>query len=262
MSSKSNIRAFYIFEKRAGSTLFTKSYQKDFGGDPLLVVAFLTAMFNFAQETALSDLKTLDMEALRFQFIEREIGNDCSLVFAVMTTRFSSSLDIEFKLITIATLFLDRFQEELQDVENIRFVNTRIFNPFSRTVDEVILGETRGLDVDSRGAITLTLEILISSTQVTSAALYGFTGDLLINLMDEDLVSTISQLFPREQYNWLFVGIRGQIILFYPMNEISLTLVVSCPENSFLDKVIEDVKTTIRKIREITSLRGLDSRVW
>ena len=91
---------------------------------------------------------------------------------------------------------MDLFQEELKNAENLRFVNTRIFNPFSRTVDEVILGETRGLDADSRGVITLTLEILISSTQVTSAALYGFTVDLLINLMDEDLVSSISQLFP------------------------------------------------------------------
>ncbi|MFX0090944.1 MAG: hypothetical protein ACFFBD_04200 [Candidatus Hodarchaeota archaeon] len=257
-----NVKAFYIFEKHSGSTLFSKTYQEEFGGDPILVVAFLTAMFNFAQETTLSELKTLDMEAIRFQFIEREIDEQNSLVFAVMINRFTSSLDIEFKLITIATLFLDRFQEELENPDNLNIVNTRIFNPFERTVDEVILGETRGMDVDSKGAISLNLQILISSTSLSGAALYGFTGEVLINMMDEDVRQTISQLFPREPYNWLFIEIRGRVLLFYPMNEISLTLVVSCPDESPLDVVIEHVKKTVKKIREITGLRGLDSRIW
>jgi len=140
------IKAFFIFEKETGTTLFTRSYetQDTRTPDPHLVVAFLTAMFSFAKSSSLSDLQVVDMTDLRFSFIERG-----GLVFAILASCLVSPLDLQFKLTTIGSLFLAEYGKI---VEEIKLVDTEIFEKFTSKVDEVFLGETREMLISSKDA--------------------------------------------------------------------------------------------------------------
>ncbi len=106
------IKAFFIFQKETGSTLFTRSYETADTPTPdaHLVVAFLTAMFSFAETSSLSELRVVDMTDLRFSFIERE-----KLVFAILASPLVSMLDLQFKLNTVASLFLSDYSEKISE---------------------------------------------------------------------------------------------------------------------------------------------------
>ncbi|MHA2075618.1 MAG: hypothetical protein ACW97X_13445, partial [Candidatus Hodarchaeales archaeon] len=140
------IKAFFIFEKETGNTLFTRSYEKKGTKSPdaHLVVAFLTAMFSFAKSSSLSELRVVDMTDLRFSFIERS-----ELVFAMLASPLVSPMDLQFKLTTIASLFLAEYGAEMEGLE---LIETDIFEGFNESVDEVFLGETREMLTSSKNA--------------------------------------------------------------------------------------------------------------
>jgi len=245
------IKAFFIFQKETGITLFTRSYETQDTKtlDPHLVVAFLTAMFSFAKSSSLSDLQVVDMTDLRFSFIERG-----GLVFAILASCLVSPLDLQFKLTTIGSLFLAEYGNI---VEEIQLVDTEIFEKFTSKVDEVFLGETREMYSSSKEAAVFYLKKLVQDKNIGArgAMIVSFTGDILVeHKMDQDRMEGAIRLLNVSTYmrnlRYLVVSSEATNLVAYKISE-GLLLYVDGNPDAGLENLVVKVSETVRQVKEI-----------
>ena len=245
------IKAFFIFQKESGATLFTRSYEtKDTPTpDAHLVVAFLTAMFSFAKSSSLSELRVVDMTDLRFSFIEKD-----DLVFAVLASPLVSPLDLQFKLTTISSLFLAEYSKQ---VEDLQLVDTDMFEGFSSHVDEVFLGETREMLTSSKNAALFYLKKLVQQkiTGARGAMIVSFTGDILIEYkMDQTRMAGAIRLLNVSTYmrnlRYLVVSSDSTNLVAYKISE-GLLLYVDGDPSSGLENLVVKVSEAVRQVKEI-----------
>ncbi|MFX0016085.1 MAG: hypothetical protein ACFFB2_13555 [Promethearchaeota archaeon] len=245
------IKAFFIFEKETGNTLFTRSYETHDTKTPdaHLVVAFLTAMFTFAKSTSLSDLKVVDMTDLRFSFIERG-----GLVFAILASPLVSPLDLQFKLTTISSLFLAEYGTR---AEEMQIIETDIFEPFKNHVDEVFLGETREMLTSSKNAALFYLKKLVQQKNigVRGAMIVSFTGDILLEYkMDQTRMEGAIRLLNVSTYmrnlRYLVVSSEATNLVAYKISE-GLLLYVDGDPASGLEKLVIKASETVKQVKEI-----------
>ncbi|UCE12752.1 MAG: hypothetical protein JSV04_11225 [Candidatus Heimdallarchaeota archaeon] len=246
-----SIKAFFIFQKESGNTLFTRSYeaQDTKTPDAHLVVAFLTAMFTFAKSSSLSDLRVVDMTDLRFSFIERS-----DLVFAILASPLISPLDLQFKLTTIASLFLAEYGAT---VEEIQLIDTEIFEDFTTKVDDVFLGETRELLTSSKNAAMFYLKKLVKdqASGARGAMICSFTGDILIEYqMDHNRMAAAIRLLNVSTYmrnlRYLVVSSESTHLVAYKISE-GLLLYVDGNPKSGLEKLVVRASETVKQVKEV-----------
>lgn len=244
------IKAFFIFRKESGETLFTRSYETDKARTPdaHLVVAFLTAMFSFAK-SSLSELRVVDMTDLRFSFIERE-----GLVFAILASPLVSSMDIQFKLKTTASLFLSEYGDNLNQ---INIVDTDMFTSFTEKVDEVFTGETREMLTSSKNATKFYLRKLVQSEEggIRGAMIISFTGDILIEYhMDQQQMAGAIRILNVSTYmrnlRYLVVSSEATHLVAYKISE-GLLLCVDGDPTARLESLVVRISETVKQIREV-----------
>ncbi len=244
------VKAFFIFEKDQGTTLFTRSYERSSTApDAHLVVAFLTAMFSFAKTTSLSDLRVVDMTDIRFSFIEKN-----GLIFAVLVSPLVSPLDIQFKLSTIASLFFSDYGAKL---ESIDIVDTEMFSSFNDCVDEVFTGETRQMLKSSKNAALFYLKKLVSKeeTGARGAMILSFTGDILLEYkMDQPRMAAAIRILNVGTYmtnlRYLVVASESTHLVAYKISE-GLLLAVDGHPSYGLEDLVVNVSETVKQIKEI-----------
>lgn len=245
------IKAFFIFQKETGNTLFTRSYETHDTTTPdaHLVVAFLTAMFSFAKSSSLSDLRVVDMTDLRFSFIERN-----GLVFAILASPLVSPLDLQFKLTTIASLFLAEYEIK---VEKMQLIDTEVFESFKSHVDEVFLGETREMLTSSKNAALFYLKKLVQQKNIGArgAMIVSFTGDILLEYqMDQKRMAGAIRLLNVSTYmrnlRYLVVSSEATNLVAYKISE-GLLLYVDGDPASGLETLVVNVSETVKKVKEI-----------
>ncbi|NHJ01458.1 MAG: hypothetical protein EAX86_04915 [Candidatus Heimdallarchaeota archaeon] len=245
------IKAFFVFQKESGNTLFTRSYEKEDSQtpDPHLVVAFLTAMFSFAKSSSLSDLRVVDMTDLRFSFIERE-----GLVFSILASALVSPMDLQFKLTTIASLFLAEYGDK---IKKIQLIDTEIFEPFSAQVDEIFKGETREMLTSSKNAALFYLKKLMQQNDigVRGCMIVSFTGDILIeHNMDQKRMAGAIRLLNVSTYmrnlRYMVVSSEATNLVAYKISE-GLLLYVDGDPSTGLENLVVRVAETVNQIKEI-----------
>ncbi len=246
------IKAFFIFEKDTGTTLFTRSFetqeQDTKTPDAHLVVAFLAAIFSFAKSSSLSELRVVDMTDLRFSFIERG-----GLVFAALASPLVSPLDLQFKLTTIGSLFLEEYESK---VKEIHFVDTDVFDSFSNKVDEVFTGETREMMTSSKNAALFYLKKLTKEDiGVRGAMIVSFTGDILIEYrMDLKRMAGAIRILNVSTYmrnlRYLVVSSEATNLVAYKISE-GLLLYVDGDPTFGLENLVVKVSETVKHVKEV-----------
>jgi len=246
------IKAFFIFQKDSGNTILTRSYEidKTTAPDPHLVVAFLSAMFSFARSSGtLSDLKVVDMTDIRFSFIEKE-----GLVFAILASPLVSPLDLQFKLTTIASLFLADYGEQ---INTMHIIDTDTFVSFIGKVDEIFKGETREMLSSSKNAALFYLKKLVQNPDIGArgAMVVSFTGDILLEYnMDKERMAGAIRILNVSTYmrnlNYLVVSSETTHLVAYKISE-GLVLYVDGEPKSGLENLVVKVSDTVRQIKEI-----------
>jgi predicted regulator of Ras-like GTPase activity (Roadblock/LC7/MglB family) len=245
-----DIKAFFIFRKESGDTLFTRSYEttNTKAPDPHLVVAFLTAMFSFAESSALSDLRVVDMEDVRFSFIEKN-----GLVFAILASPLVSAMDLQFKLKTISSLFLS----EHPNHQSIQLIDTEMFEGFGSQVDAVFTGETRELLSSSKEAALFYLRKLVNSEDVgiRGAMIVSFTGEPVIEFqMDKDRMSTFITVLTVSSHmrnlRYLIASSEATHLVAYKISEGLILCIDGYPETR-LESLVVRVSETVAQIKEI-----------
>lgn len=244
------IKAFFIFRKETGATLFTRSYETATTQtpDPHLVVAFLTAMFSFAESSALSDLRVVDMEDVRFSFIEKE-----GLVFAILASPLVSAMDLQFKLTTISSLFLS----EHANHHTIQLIDTEMFDAFNHQVDAVFKGETRVMLSSSKEAALFYLRKLVNSEDIgiRGAMIVSFTGEPVVEFqMDEDRITGIIRILTVSSHmrnlRYLIASSETTHLVAYKISEGLILCVDGNPETR-LESLVVKVSETVKQVKEI-----------
>ena len=243
------VKAFFIFQKDEGHTLFTRTYEKrSKAPDAHLVVAFLTAMFSFAKTSSLSELKVVDMTDIRFSFIEKD-----ELIFAVLVSPLVSPLDVQFKLSTLASLFFEEYGEELQ---SLKLIDTDMFISFKKSVDEVFKGETRRMLQSSKNAAEFYLKKLVDrETGARGAMIVSFTGDILLEYkMDQQRMAAAIRILNVGTYmtNLRYLVVASEIthLVAYKISE-GLLLAVDGHPTFGLENLVVNVSETVKQIKEI-----------
>ena len=247
------IKAFFIFEKESGNTLFIRSYEQTTSKTPdaHLVVAFLTAMFSFAKTaSSLSDLKVVDMTDIRFSFIEKD-----GLIFAVLVSPLISPLDVQFKLTTISSLFFSDYQEEL--LKRDKLIETDDYSGFSKSVDEIFSGETREMLKSSKNAALFYLKKLVDrkGSGARGAMIISFTGDILLeHNMDHPRMAAAIRILNVGTYmmslRYLIVASEATHLVIYKISE-GLLLAVDGHPSSGVENLVVEVSDTVKKIKEV-----------
>ncbi|MFX0086608.1 MAG: hypothetical protein ACFFAU_13135 [Candidatus Hodarchaeota archaeon] len=246
------IKAFFVFQKETGNTVFTRSYEIKGTKTPdaHLVVAFLSAMFSFTKSSSsLSELRVVDMTDLRFSFIERG-----GLVFAALASPLVSPMDLKFKLTTISSLFLSEYAEKLNEVE---LIDTDMFEGFNEIVDGVFLGETREMLTSSKNAALFYLKKLVQQKDigVRGAMIVSFTGDILIEYeMDQNRMVGAIKLLNVSTYmrnlRYLVVSSESTHLVAYKISE-GLLLYVDGDPSSKLENLVVKASETVKQIKEV-----------
>jgi len=245
------IKAFFVFQKETGNTLYTRSYET--AGiktpDAHLVVAFLSAMFAFAKDSSLSELRVVDMTDLRFSFIERT-----GLVFAILASPLVSPMDLQFKLTTIASLFLSEFSVKFEGLE---LIDTDMFEGFDISVDDVFLGETREMLTSSKNAALFYLKKLVQQEGIGArgAMIVSFTGDILIeHKMDQKRMAGAIRILNVSTYmrnlRYLVVSSEATHLVAYKISE-GLLLYVDGDPTSRLENLVVKASETVKQIKEV-----------
>jgi predicted regulator of Ras-like GTPase activity (Roadblock/LC7/MglB family) len=246
------IKAFFVFEKETGNTVFTRSYETKGTKTPdaHLVVAVLSAMFSFAKSSSsLSELRVVDMTDLRFSFIERD-----GLVFAVLASPLVSPMDLQFKLTTISSLFLSEYATKLCEVE---LIDTELFEGFNESVDGVFLGETREMLTSSKNAALFYLKKLVQKEDIGArgAMIVSFTGDILIEYeMDQKRMAGAIRILNVSTYmrnlRYLVVSSEVTHLVAYKISE-GLLLYVDGDPSSKLENLVVKASETVKQIKEV-----------
>ena len=182
------IKAFLIFEKRSGRPFINRIYP-GFEADPFLLIGFLNAMIKFAKESMISssDIKMIDMQDLRFAFMESK-----GIIFTVISSNALSSLDLEFKIKTIESLFFENFSEIEIKNPAVSIDRYRSFNP---VVDEIIRGEVRSIPLEQVEKLEVVLKrIKDKFDEIKGVAIISFTGVVLINLLEAYQYELVSKI--------------------------------------------------------------------
>jgi len=245
--AKDQIKAFFIFEINTGNTYYSKIFSPDFTADPLLTTAFLTAMYKFARDARLSELKVINLSELSLLFIENN-----GIMFAVLTSNFISPIDVESKLRVLTTLFLSEYDHILS--EKVNFIQTNIFEDFEEIVDEVILGYSRILPKDIRKE----LEKILNENKniVKGAAILGYSGQPIINLMDESLLNAavkyVNITFSQEIYDMKYniIITESANLMLYTLGE-GLVLIIATGSSVTGSELIMRMNQLRRKIHSI-----------
>ena len=244
-----SVKAFFIFQKDEGHTLYTRSYEKkSTAPDAHLVVAFLTAMFSFAKSSSLSELKVVDMTDIRFSFIEKD-----GLIFAVLASPLVSPLDVQFKLSTLASLFFEEYSENLRE---LKLIDTDVFISFTKYVDEVFAGETRRMLQSSKNAAKFYLKKLVDREEgARGAMIVSFTGDILLEYkMDQQRMAAAIKILNVGTYmtNLRYLVVASEIthLVAYKISE-GLLLAVDGHPSYGLENLVVNVSETVKQIKEI-----------
>ncbi|MHA2295842.1 MAG: hypothetical protein ACXAEU_10905 [Candidatus Hodarchaeales archaeon] len=205
---ESNIKAFYIFDSNTGNTFLSAIYSKRLQTDPLLATAFLTAMYKFARDANLSDLRVINLSELTLFFIEKE-----QLIFAALTSTYVAPVDMISKLKLIASLFLSNYRRVLKKGRII--VDTQKFADFYPVVGEILKGESRTLDPRIKEAIVEVMEKILEEEQgiVSGVAIIGYTGEAIVDFMNREILEAIINFnticFDKKIYNVDFIIMRS-----------------------------------------------------
>ncbi|TFF88301.1 MAG: hypothetical protein EU549_03295 [Promethearchaeota archaeon] len=187
-SGEELIKAFLIFEKKSGRPYIHRIYP-GFNADPFLLIGFLNAMIKFAKEAMLGKkaIKLIDMQDLRFAFMESN-----KIIFTAVSSNLNSPLDLEFKIKTIESLFLETFsKEELSDAT----LSIEHYNPFTPIVDEIIQGEVKYVKDNKVENLKSQLdEYKEKNDNILGLAIISFTGIVIVNSLQPKHYDLISKL--------------------------------------------------------------------
>ncbi|MHA1132293.1 MAG: hypothetical protein ACTSQI_00580 [Candidatus Helarchaeota archaeon] len=252
MSGTELVNAIFVFDKKSGRPYIRRTFG-NFQAEPFLVIGFLNAIMKFAKEVGKSDLKVIDMQDLRFYFIERTLSEKISIIFTAITNISVSPLDLKFKIKTIESLFLEKYKtEELMDVSR----EIEFFEKFNPIIDEIIFGDVRPIPKTISGDLEQILADLIQNENIAGAGIYSFTG---VQLADR-LTDWQREIFLKF-FNGIFtVGISGitrvtidthAYSIYITYLEEDCLLVVFSTSKRFLTADRSKISETIVKINEI-----------
>ncbi|MHA2295841.1 MAG: hypothetical protein ACXAEU_10900 [Candidatus Hodarchaeales archaeon] len=208
-SKETNIKTFYIFDSTTGYTFFSRDYSKRMQIDPLITTAFLTAMYRFAQEANLSDLRVINLSELTLFFIEKN-----ELIFAALTSNFVSPVDMISKLNLIASLFISNY--EMMIINKKGIVDTEVFDEFNPIVNDILMGQSRTLDTRVKTDLGKIIEkIMVEKKEIlTGVSVIGYTGEVIVDFMERDLqeviINFINVCYNRRIYNVDFIVFRSR----------------------------------------------------
>lgn len=188
MNQQELIKGFLIFEKRSGRPFIHRTYP-GFNADPFLLIGFLNAMIKFAKEAMIgsSDIRMIDMQDLRFAFMESH-----GIIFTAISTSITSPLDLEFKIKTIESLFLENFKQE--DLQNPS-LSIEHYNSFNRIVDEIVEGEVKYVPEEKTSIIkTILDDYKNKNEQIIGMAIISFTGIVIVNSLIPEHYNLMSKL--------------------------------------------------------------------
>lgn len=208
IKESSSIKAFYIFDSNTGNTFLSSVYSEQLQIDPLLATAFLTAMYKFARDAKLSDLRVINLSDLTLFFIEKE-----GLLFAALTSTFVSPVDMISKLKLIASLFISEYEGILKKGKII--VDTQVFAKFAPVVDEILKGHSRTLDPKIKDAISDVIEKILEEEKglISGVSVIGYTGEAIVNFMEQNILAAIINFlnicFEKNIYSVNFIIMRS-----------------------------------------------------
>ncbi len=252
MSNTELVKAIFVFDKKSGRPFIRRTFG-NFQAEPFLVIGFLNAIMKFAKEVGKSDLKIIDMQDLRFFFIEHSFSEKVSIIFTAITNITVSPLDLKFKIKTIESLFLEKYTaDELLDVSR----EIEFFEKFNPIIDEIIFGDVRPVPTEVNEDLEAILTNLIQNENIAGAGIYSFTG---INLADQ-LTDRQKEIFLKF-FNGIFtVGVSGitRVTIDTHAYSIYITgleedclLVVFSNSKRFLTADRSKISESIVKINEI-----------
>ncbi|MHA1648965.1 MAG: hypothetical protein ACTSYB_02135 [Candidatus Helarchaeota archaeon] len=247
MRNKALIKAIFIFDKKSGRPFIRRTFG-DFQAEPFLVMGFLNAIMKFAKEVGKSDLKVIDMQDLRFFFIERN-----NIIFTVITSIMVPPLDLKFKIKTIVSLFFEKYSsEELTDISR----EIEYFETFIPTIDEIIEGDVRPLSKEVIEQLSQILEDLIQNPNIAGAGIFSFTGVLLADLLTDKQRDIFFKIFSG-LFSGYISGITRVIIdthaysIYITHLEEECLLVVFSTTKRFQTSDRSKISETIVKINEV-----------
>ncbi|MHA1269557.1 MAG: hypothetical protein ACTSPY_07185 [Candidatus Helarchaeota archaeon] len=188
MNKTELIKGFLIFDKKSGRPFIHRTYP-GFNADPFLLIGFLNAMIKFAKEAMIghSDLRMIDMQDLRFAFMESN-----GIIFTAISSNLCSPLDLKFKIKTIVSLFLESFTgEELSNTA----LSIEHYKAFNKIVDEVIEGEVKFISINKIKELRQLLdEFKEQIDDILGLAIISFTGIVLVNSLEPEHYDIIAKL--------------------------------------------------------------------
>ncbi|UCE12729.1 MAG: hypothetical protein JSV04_11105 [Candidatus Heimdallarchaeota archaeon] len=246
--------AFFVFQS-SGKLLISKDFRsseevKSF--PPAKIQSLLDSAYNISQsldEESISEgqIFHVDFSSMRIAGIVRQEG----LIFSLISSSSASLLDIEFKLRTLMTLFLGNFAEKITK-KTIRLSGIDK-EEFDEAIQTVMTGESRYMSESKKREVDEHLAAwVLSDDAVRGACISSFTGAIIVNRMDTDIlpaaVRAIRGAFAAHlEKPTFFLAVSGVTNIFvYILGEGLLLLVDANPEcspattvNLVEDKVME-----------------------
>lgn len=250
--------AFYVF-KIEGKALISKDFRnqeevKSFPSSNIQLL--LDSAFKISQkleEESISEgqIFHVDFASMRIAGIVRNEG----LLFSLVASSSASLLDIEFKLRTLMTLFLGTFADKLtKKTFRLSGVDKEHFN---EAIQTVMAGESRYMSESKKHEAGEHLDAwIISEDAVRGVCISSFTGAVIVNRMDTDIlpfaVRAIRGAFAahleRPQFFLAVSGVAN--LLVYILGEGLLLLIDADPETS----PATTVELVLRKIEELKNI--------
>ncbi|MHA2013867.1 MAG: hypothetical protein ACTSWG_15990 [Candidatus Helarchaeota archaeon] len=244
------IKGFLIFEKRSGRPFIHRTYP-GFNADPFLLIGFLNAMIKFAREAMVghSDIRMIDMQNLRFAFMESK-----NIIFTAITSNLCSPLDLEFKIKTIESLFMENFTEKEWNNPSLSLDHYKFFNEI---VDEVIKGEVKYIEKKKIKIIKKVLEkFKEEKEEILGLAIISFTGIILVNILGKEYYDIIARLI-NSLFSSRISGIRNFFMklvdksIYIKLVSIDSYVVYVSSKDKLSDLETEEYTSFEKKISEI-----------
>ncbi len=188
VSADELIKGFLIFEKRTGRPFIHRTYP-GFNADPFLLIGFLNAMIKFAREAMVgrTNIRLIDMHDLRFAFMESK-----GIVFTAICSSLCSPLDLEFKIKTIISLFLEAYSEKEWTDPSLSIDH---YSPFNKIVDEILKGEVKYVEATKvKHLQELLKDFKTKKEEIIGIAIISFTGIIIVNYLQSEHYELISSL--------------------------------------------------------------------
>jgi hypothetical protein len=163
-------------------------------------------------------------------------------------------MDLQFKLTTIASIFLAEYGE---GINNLQLIDTEMFKDFIENADEVFKGETREMLTSSKNAAHFYLRKLVQTEGlgVRGAMAISFTGDVLIEyqMAPEQMAGAIRILnVSTYMRNLRYLVVSSEIthLVAYKISE-GLILCVDGDPSAKLESLVVRISDTVKQIREV-----------